>query len=174
MGFGWTRTASVMVVLSAQVLILAACHAHMSGETFRTLETGAFSGTGQRECQCEVLRDHIGFEEFYRELHRNRLPAPQVPEVDFHRDVILFFSLGTCPTGGYFVDVDKVIGKDGQLEVRLEITEPARDSIRALVVTKPFVMISVEKDSGIQKVRFVDQGSKLLCERLVKGRTSNV
>ncbi|MBN2721018.1 MAG: protease complex subunit PrcB family protein [Proteobacteria bacterium] len=161
---GWAGKAFVVIVLLTQILIGGACDAHMSSQTFRRIETGFFGGTGQRDGHCEVFRDEGRFEEFYRGLHGNRIPAPVVPEVDFDRDVILFFSLGVRPTSGYSVDVAQVLRKGDELEVRLLITEPARDSLHATVVTEPFVMISVEKYSGVQKVRFVGPESECMCE----------
>jgi len=125
MGYRRTGKAYVMSVLLAQVLVLEACHAHMSSQAFDRIETGAFGGTGQKGCRGEVLRDPVRLEKFYRELRRNRLPARPIPAVDFNRNVILFFSMGTRPTSGFSVDVQQVFRKGDKLEVMLMIMEPS-------------------------------------------------
>lgn len=163
MRYAWFWGQSVISVSLAGFLCLGACQAQTRGLSFNILEGGAFAGTGKQGYQCEILRDRNRFENLYSEIHRNRLPAPPIPEVDFQRYAVLFFSLDTRPTAGYSVGVGEVVRNGNRLDVRLKITEPPKDSIQAQVVTRPFMMITVDQLSGVQEVRFMGYGSKLLC-----------
>lgn len=164
MRYEWFWGQSVILVALAGFLCIGACQAQTHGISFNMLEGGAFAGTGKQGYQCKILRDRNRFENLYREIHRNRLPAPPIPEVDFQRYAVLFFSLDARPTAGYSVDVEEIVRKGNRLDVRLKITAPPKDSIQAQVITRPFVMITVEQYSGLQEVRFIGYGSKLLCE----------
>lgn len=163
MRYRWSWVQSVMFVSLAGFMWLGACQAQTHVQRFKMLESGAFAGTGKQGYQCEVLRDRNQFEIIYREIHKNRLPAPPIPEVDFQRNAVLFFSLDTRPTAGNSVDVEEVIRNGNRLDVRLKIMEPCKESIQAQVITKPFVMVAIEPYSGVEDVRFIDHKAKILC-----------
>ena len=164
MRYVWLCGHSIIFVALAGFLWMGACQAQTRVLRFNMLEGGFFAGTGGQGYRCEILRERHRFEDFYREIHGNRLPAPPIPEVDFQRYAVLFFSLDARPTAGYSVDVEKVVQNGNRLDVQLKITEPPQDSIQAQVITRPFVMVTVEQFSGVQKVRFLGFGFTPLCE----------
>ncbi|GEM_PF-155491 len=93
----------------------------------------------------------------------NRIPRPAPPQLDLDRYSLAAFFWGSKPSGGYAVDVAKVVQKrGGVVAVYLKLQRPAPGSIVTQMITSPYVLIEISGKPRI--VRFYDDGGRLIEE----------
>jgi len=86
-------------------------------------------------------------------IYRTVSPRPDMPFVDFSRNMVLVVALGTRPTSGYNIVLDSAeLGADG-LTVYTRISSPTGGL--ATVLTQPVDVGVVARSTGT--VRFVDR-----------------
>ena len=68
-----------------------------------------------------------------------------VPVIDFKTNVVVASFLGEQRTGGYSIQLDKVIEGDKDIQVLLKIKRPAPGSMRTMQITQPFVIFTLSK-----------------------------
>lgn len=96
-----------------------------------------------------ILRDRASFEDLFRRAFGSQPPAPAV---DFNSRSVIAVFLGTRPTGGYSVEIQRVTRADDFLIVTSLETAPAPGQIVIQVLTQPFHIISVPRTDA--QVRF--------------------
>lgn len=79
----------------------------------------------------------------WNRAHGSQLQVPRVPEVDFSRETVLALFLGTKPTGGFGLEVERVTLVQGELFVDVRTVEPGPDAITTQALTSPWVMVRV-------------------------------
>ena len=104
--------------------------------SFETLASGTNGGV--REEQYLVIRNAEEFLDLWRRIHRNRIPAPEPPELDFGRVQVIAAILGERPTGGYAVAVRRICA-DGLVAISRQEPEPGRMLTQAL--TAPYHLV---------------------------------
>jgi hypothetical protein len=120
------------------------------GPTGRSL--AAFSGYDQPERF--VIRDSATMAMVWETIYRGVSPRPDMPFIDFTRNMVLVVALGTRATSGYNIVLDSAtLGADG-LTVYARISSPGGGAILP-VVTQPLDAGVVPRTTG--PVRFVDR-----------------
>ncbi|MGM0766888.1 MAG: protease complex subunit PrcB family protein [Pseudomonadota bacterium] len=76
-------------------------------------------------------------------LPTRNLPLDSLKAVDFEREHLVLVSLGQKPTGGYGVTLEDSAIREGTLEVRVNVRQPAADAMVAQVLTTPCAVIAV-------------------------------
>ncbi len=128
------------------VMFLVGCGTASSGDVnFTTIshETYAAGITGRIN---EVITDPISFESFWKSIYRGTEPIPDVPKVDFTKDMVIAVSPGEMPTGGYDAEIVKVQDKDTKLEVTILVTRPSGGAVTESL-TEPHHIIKLPKKS---------------------------
>ena len=75
--------------------------------------------------------------------------------------MVVVVHLGTRPSGGYRVDINKVGDKEGILEIYFTETIPGDNCFTAEILTQPHHMISVTKSTSI--LRFIGTKKTVSC-----------
>jgi hypothetical protein len=124
--------------------------------SFRSLARGYHSGLAEEGV--EVARNEMEWKALWQRHTATVLPRPEPPEVDFEREMVLSISLGTRPTGGHAVSVERVLARDGSTLVEAVERGPAPDAFVPEVVTQPYHMVAVPRRDGDVELRVRDQG----------------
>jgi hypothetical protein len=80
---------------------------------------------------------------------------PDLPSVDFSRQMVLAAFMGRKPTGGYTVQITRVVAENGTITVTVRETAPSPNTPVIQVLTHPFHIVVVPKVNGT--VRFVKE-----------------
>jgi len=79
----------------------------------------------------------------WNRAYGSQLTIPPLPEVDFEHETLLAVFLGSKPTGGYGVVVDRVSVEGGDLFVDMRQTSPAEGTVTTQALTSPWLMLRV-------------------------------
>jgi len=130
----------------------------------QVLERGGQAGAALSESLFAVVNTQEEFDGLYRKIHSGEIPPPNPPAVDFSKSFILVASLGEKPTAGYSVEIGRVFREGPRLVVEVRHVEPSPDRMLATVITRPYALVRIERQSGLEKVVFVDPDGKRLAE----------
>lgn len=114
---------------------------------FETLSEGAFSAIDSPLRL--VIRDSASLADLFRRAFGQGTP---VPPIDFEARSIIAVFIGTRPTGGFSVEIQRVTRADDLLIVTALETTPAPDQIVIQALTQPYHIISVPRTEA--QVRF--------------------
>ncbi|SIN30761.1 protease complex subunit PrcB family protein [Micromonospora cremea] len=85
-----------------------------------------------------VVRTQPEWEQRWQGLMAMRGQPSAPPAVDWTTEMVIFYVLGTRPSGGYSVRIDEISKRDGRLTVRVEESRPGGSCSAADVLTNPF------------------------------------
>ncbi|HLY74832.1 MAG TPA: protease complex subunit PrcB family protein [Planctomycetota bacterium] len=80
------------------------------------------------------------------------------PEIDFNRDVVIVAALGAKSTGGYTIEITRIVRTKDDIQVFLRRTAPPEGGRVVGGATSPFVMARMEKPD--RPVTFRDEEPK--------------
>lgn len=90
----------------------------------------------------------------------------QVQDVDYSKQVILFAYLGTAPSGGYGIGIEKVSITGNNITVQVRTMSPRPGQPVTLAITHPADYVAIDRQVvdiwGGVNVNFVDQAGKVL------------
>ncbi len=72
-----------------------------------------------------------------------RQDTPPLPSVDFRREMLLMAAMGPQPSGGYRVEIDKVLDEPGELLAFVRFVSPGRRCGAIAAVTSPADIVLV-------------------------------
>lgn len=101
-----------------------------------------------------VLRTQAEWEKLWKQMHQvegqreqssGRLP--DLPKVDFTRQMVIAVFQGQKPSGGYSIEITKLVRNNGKLEVFVEETSPGKDCFTIQIITYPHHIVVVDKST---------------------------
>ncbi len=125
------------------LILLLGCTAANGGDVvFSTIAHGdnAPGITGRLD---EVITDPVSYEDFWKHIYRGADPVPDIPKVDFAKDMVIVVSTGRMLAGGYNVEIVKIEDEKTKLDVTILVSRPSGDDAQAL--TQPYHIIKLEK-----------------------------
>jgi len=144
----------------SSVLLAAICAIHFTTSasvsmSFETVAKGYSSGIEDK--LTEVVHSPEDFERFWRQHGSIMFPPPDVPTVDFQRDMIALIFRGTMNSGGYDLEVKGIDESDSEIVVRYETSDPQPGDMTTMALTQPFHIIRTSA-SG-KAVRFEESSA---------------
>lgn len=134
------------LVLAATVVTTADCRSDAAGAIpFTILEQGAHSGIDDE--RTVVIHDGPAFATLWAAHTADTVPAPDLPKVDFSKEMVVAAFAGIRNTGGYRLSLVGMEAKDGRLIVSMSLTRPSPGCIVAQAVSQPYVWVKTEKSS---------------------------
>ena len=145
-------------MLFSGVILLAACGGTTAGAvapllappTTRTYDACSYDAPAR-----EVIRTEADWRRAWARLSACRSPAPDVPAVDFAREMVLLAALGQRATGGHGVRIASAAVSDGVLHVQVIETRPGAGCMTTQALTHPVAVARVPRHDG--EVRFADR-----------------
>jgi len=92
-----------------------------------------------------VIRDAKAWRKIWQRIHTPFSPEPALPEIDFSRQLVVVVALGTRPTGGYGIIVDRAFQRDNRLEIKVRKQSPGQTCFTNQSVTQPVDIVLIPK-----------------------------
>jgi len=110
---------------------------------FETIEKGYVSGF--RERSFRVVTNNSDWQNLWDIVNSIRTPQPPLPEIDFTETMIIAVFQGCKPTGGYSIEITKVVETESALEVYVEETSPGPWCVVTCALSEPHHIIKIPK-----------------------------
>lgn len=107
---------------------------------FTTIEQGAYCGLTEEKNYTITTNDE--WQTFWQKLKANQLAAPNAPTVDFSQEMVIASAMGEQSTGGYKIEIDKIMETD-KISVYLKKTTPNPQSFTSQALTQPYVIVKI-------------------------------
>jgi hypothetical protein len=119
---------------------------------FEVIHSGVYSSiTDKREV---VVKNNDDYQKLMDELYSNLDQRPTIPEVDFNKNYVAAVFMGTRNTGGYSINVDKVIRRTNDLTVSVYETSPGKSCVVTESITYPYEIAKIPKiDKPVKFIR---------------------
>jgi hypothetical protein len=75
----------------------------------------------------------------------NEVAKPSAPEVDFSKNMVIAIFQGTKSTGGYSIEITKIIETKDALEIYITEKSPGKNCIVTQAFTSPYQIIKIPK-----------------------------
>jgi hypothetical protein len=150
------------IFLPLFLLLITLCGCLPQTVENQILERGTQAGAALSSPYFEVVNSEEDFSRLYRRIHSGELPPPQPPPVNFEKSFVLVIAMGEKPTAGYAVEIGQVVRKGQKLKVEVRFIEPSSERMLAAVITRPYALVRIERQPGLQTVVFVDPSGKRL------------
>ncbi len=119
---------------------------------FETIEKGFYCGHSYSADY--VIRDQSEWEKLWGKTNSIRSPRPIVPKIDFTNEMVLGVYLGQRSSGGYSIEITKLVKKTDCLEAHVTEGTPNRNMMVTMALTQPYHLVKTAKtDKEIKFVR---------------------
>ena len=113
---------------------------------FKTIDQSAMSA--EEKNYNVVVKDKESWEKLWNETHSNQIPLPPVPEVDFTTKMVIVAFQGEKPTGGYSIEVKKIMQTNSKIKVSIDENSPGSECIVTQALTNPYHFVELRKLDG--------------------------
>jgi hypothetical protein len=109
-----------------------------------------------------VVRDPAAWAEMWAAIWKRHSPLPELPQVDFAREMLVVVALGERLTGGYGILVDSAVATPDRLEIWIRAISPGPSCGVTLALTQPVDIARLPRSDGV--VRFHDRTEERACQ----------
>jgi hypothetical protein len=107
---------------------------------FTTIESGALSGV--TEPMDLVVKGESEWDYLWDLTHRNLVPKPGVPKIDFEKEMVLATLMGERSSSGYKIEICGVTLEKGIIEVKVKNHETPGN---LTLMTQPYHIVTIPK-----------------------------
>ena len=119
---------------------------------FGTIAMGYYCG--HNESGNYMINDENDWANLWDIVYSTTTPQPPLPEIDFTQYMVIAVFMGIKPTGGYSIEIIKIVEINTIFEIHIEEKSPDPDSIVTDALTQPFHIIKtkiIEKEIVFKK-----------------------
>jgi hypothetical protein len=117
--------------------------------------------SGIAEERLLAIRDEAEWQGQWLRMTRPRGVTAPLPPVDFRRDMLLLAAMGSQRSGGYRVEIERVIDQDGELLAFVRFIAPGPRCGAIAAITSPVDVVRVPRSEKI--VRFLVERTATDC-----------
>lgn len=132
-------------------------------ESLVTIDQSQYASYKFSEKSNEVINDSESFERLWKDIHANRTPLPELPEVDFAESTVIAAMMGVQSSGGYTIEILEIAEADNVVGVKIEENEPGSDCVTTAALTSPFHIVKIQKRVS-SDFRFTTDRTVFECE----------
>jgi hypothetical protein len=118
--------------------------------------------SGMRESERLVVRDETTWRTVWAAIWRNSTTVPEVPSIDFAREMLVVAALGQRGTGGFGILVESARMTNDGLAVRIRTFAPGARCVTTQALTQPVDVARLPRSDGA--VRFRDVAVVVDCK----------
>jgi hypothetical protein len=118
--------------------------------------------SGFTEPQRLIVRDQGAWADVWGQIWKGNSPIPELPAVDFGREMVVVAALGQRPTGGYSILVDSAHMTVEGLTIAVRQVSPDKSCPVTLALTQPVDVCRLQRTDNA--VEFVDRAETRTCE----------
>jgi hypothetical protein len=107
---------------------------------FTTIESGTLSGV--TEPMDLVVKGESEWEYLWDLTHRNLVPKPERPEVDFKKEMVLAALMGERNSSGYRIEIGEVALEEGVIKVKVSNFETPGN---LTIMTQPYHIVKIAR-----------------------------
>ena len=74
-----------------------------------------------------------------------RLPRPELPKIDFEKEMVVAIFMGERSSGGYEIEIINIIKTEKQIVIEVEEEEPPPESLRTMALTQPYHIVVIKR-----------------------------
>jgi hypothetical protein len=119
--------------------------------TLTRLRAEPFSFTfysGLNEPQRIVVRDQTQWKEIWQQIWKKISPIPDLPSIDFTREMVIVAAMGSRPTGGYNILIGAASESGAGVNVVIKSVSPGRCGVTQ-ALSQPVDIASVTRRDGV-------------------------
>lgn len=120
---------------------------------FDTMAGGEHSGVRAETAEVFKLETEEDFRAFWQEHTSPFTPAPALPQVDFQIFMVVAVVDQQQPSGGYEMEIRRIVEEGGRLQVEALRREPGEGCITTAVITNPFHIVRAERSGLTAELR---------------------
>lgn len=132
-------------------LALSAC-ASPKPQPFEVIQAGTQSGIRANSSQANVIADRFELDDLFKQITSRQLPAPELPTVDFAKEIAIYVARDPKPSGGYGLKVRSVKCEGAVMKVDLQEVDPQGNASQAQVITQPYVLLKTARCPKLAQV----------------------
>ena len=132
-------------------IVLTAC-ATQQPQPFEVIHSGTQTGIRASGSQANVVTDRFELEELFKQITTRQIPAPEAPNVDFAKDIVIYVARDPKPSSGYGLKVRSVKCDGGVMKVDLQEVNPQGNANQAQVITQPYVLLTTPRCAKLTQV----------------------
>jgi hypothetical protein len=104
-----------------------------------------------------VIRSQADLTVAWDAMFRTFSEPPEIPIIDFSREMLIIVRAGAKPSGGYCITVDSAVGSQRRMTVTVRSGGPTASNPILPVVTNPFDVVRVPRrdDVAFTEVSFI-------------------
>jgi hypothetical protein len=115
-------------------------------EEIKTIGQGAFGAIDQP--LQTVVTNKTQWAELWAKHTANKLPKPELPEIDFNKNSVVLVSAGRKTTGGYTIEITNVRRSKEKTEIVVTAKGPKEGALTIQALTAPFHIVEVARIEG--------------------------
>ena len=148
------KVVSILLLIPTLVGYAASPSPTLAG--IETIDKGEYSGIMTREQLVMESLDEWGrFWDRHASVH---VPAPNAPEVDFSKEMVIAIFSGEKPTGGYSIEITKVELDKDEVTIFFEEVSPEPGQPVTEALTQPFHIVKINRIDDLL-VKFMSEYS---------------
>ena len=128
---------------------------------FETVAKSQNSGFGERVFY--TINNEAEWTELWNKMHAVVNPVPELPKVDFEKELLVVAFQGTKNTGGNAIDITDIEKKDGIVLVTVKDSSPGAGCFTTQATTSPYHIVKLPKTSD--KFEYDIKYEKVDCAR---------
>ncbi len=94
-----------------------------------------------------VIKTEDQWGEVWRKVHRLQIPRPELPKIDFEKEMVIAVFMGEQMSGGYGIKIIRITKTEEEIVVEVEEKEPPPGSLRTMVLTQPYHIVVIKESS---------------------------
>jgi len=120
---------------------------------FQVLERG--QNSGEKGQSLKVIRTQKAFEEYLKDRGEASIPKG-LKDVDWTKEQVVVVYGGEQPTGGFGVEVKRIVNLDVQrLVLEAILIRPRPNTIVTQALTTPYIMVKMARQVAVIRLKFV-------------------
>lgn len=110
---------------------------------FTTISQGANSGHNEPKDYTITTED--AWKELWAQVHANMEPKPELPKVDFTKEMVIAVFKGQQSSGGHSISVTEIIGKGNDCAVKVKEVSPDPGGMMSMGFSQPYHIVKLPK-----------------------------
>jgi len=94
-----------------------------------------------------LIKTEGRWKEVWEKVHHRRLLKPELPKVNFPKEMVIAVFMGERRSGGYEIKIRKIIKTEKEIVVEVEEKEPSSEFLRTMALTQPYHIVAIKTSS---------------------------
>lgn len=133
--------------------------------TFEAIEKGVYSGYDESRYEGKtkyVINNNEDWQSLWNEVYSIQQPTSPLPTVDFSKDIVIAVFQGVQGSGGYSIEIIKIVETENSIKVFVRETSPGLSCEVTSALTQPYHIIKISKTD--KEVIFQTEKKITVCE----------